>query len=100
MSNQPSPATAPILAGLALLGLGLLVRRWQPAALTLPESPDGESQRDAGLSKAARKSRDGVAAVLPGNMTGSIGRTLLIMGAGLIMVRALDELVEDDDALF
>lgn len=100
MSDQPSPATAPILAGLALLGMGLLVRRWQPAALTLPDNPDSDGRRDRGLSKAARKSRDGVASVLPGNMTGSIGRTMMIMGAGLILVRALDELVEDEDALY
>ncbi|KIN60152.1 Glucosyltransferase MdoH [Sulfitobacter noctilucae] len=100
MSEQPAPANAPILAGLALLGMGLLVRRWQPRALSLPDKPDTGSHRDRGVAKVARRSRDGVAAVLPRNMTGSIGRSLLVMGAGLIIVRALDELVEDDDALF
>ncbi|NNE51022.1 MAG: hypothetical protein HKN30_01305 [Sulfitobacter sp.] len=88
------------MAGLALLGAGLLLRRWQPSALNLPDRPDKDDHKDKGVAKAARKSRDGVATVLPKNMTGSIGRSLIIMGAGLIMVRALDELVEDDDALF
>jgi hypothetical protein len=90
---------SPLLAGLALLGAGLLVRGWQPRLLDMPE-PSGDEPRDQGVARAARKSRDGLAQVMPGNLTGSIGRSLVLMGAGLIMVRALDLLVEDDDALF
>lgn len=96
--NKPSFAS-PIITGLALLGAGLLVRRWQPTALSLPDRVEKE-HRDRGIARAARRSRDGLATVLPTNMTGSIGRSLIVMGAGLILVRALDELVEDDDALF
>lgn len=91
---------SPVVTGLALLGAGLMVRRWRPRALTLPDRKEDENREDRGVARAARKSRDGIAAILPSNMTGSIGRSLMIMGAGLILVRALDELVEDEDALF
>lgn len=99
-SSMTEPTkSSPILAGLALLGAGLLVRQWQPRSLELPE-PGNHGSRDRGLRRAARRSRDGLAKVLPGNLTGSIARSLMVMGAGLILVRALDELVEDEDALF
>ncbi len=91
--------TSPLIAGFVLVGVGLLVRQWQPALLDLPE-PNDRERRDRGLRRVARKSRDGLAGVLPSNLTGSIARSLMVMGAGLIMVRALDELVEDKDALF
>ena len=97
---QKPPQSSPVTTGLALLGAGLLVRRWHPKALTLPDRKETENRTDRGVAGAARKSRDGIASILPGNMTGSIGRSLMIMGAGLILVRALDELVEDEDALF
>ncbi len=95
-----NPRQSPLLAGLALLGAGLLIRRWQPKLLDLPDTPSDTHHKDRGVRRAARKSRDGLASILPGNMTGSIGRSLIIMGAGLLLVRALDELVEDEDALF
>lgn len=97
--QNPPPQSSPIIAGLALVGIGLLIRQWQPQALELPNT-EGRTSRDRGLRRVARKSRDGLARVLPGNLTGSIARSLLVMGAGLILVRALDELVEDEDALF
>ncbi len=100
MPEKTSPSTAPIMAGIALLGAGLLMRRWRPSVLNLPDRPEKSSHADRGIARAARKSRDGVATVLPRNMTGSIGRSLIIMGAGLIMVRAFDELVDDEEALF
>lgn len=94
-----APRSSPLLSGIALLIAGVFVRRLKPSFLELPEH-DGSGSNDRGMSRAARKSRDGVARVLPSNLTASIGRTLIIMGAGLILVRALDELVEDEDALF
>ena len=98
MSTQPRKS--PLLAGLALLGAGLLVRQWQPRLLDMPEQADTARDNGTRVQNAARKSRDGVARVLPGNMTGSIGRSLIVMGVGLIAVRTLDLLVDDDDALF
>jgi hypothetical protein len=95
-----APHNSPLLTGFALLGAGLLVRRWQPTVLDIPEEEDASLARDRGWRRAARRSRDGVAKVMPGNLTGSIGRSLIVMGAGLILVRVLDEMVEDDHALF
>ena len=91
--------TSPLLAGLALLGAGVLIRQWQPTLLELPD-PDSRPRRDRGVARLARKSRDGLAQVLPTNLTGSIARSLMFVGAGLMLVRLLDMLVEDDDALF
>ncbi|KIN63672.1 Glucosyltransferase MdoH [Sulfitobacter noctilucicola] len=88
------------MAGIALMGAGLLMRAWRPSALSLPDRPEKDRHTDRGVAKAARRSRDGVATILPRNMTGSLGRSLLIMGAGLVMVRVLDEFVEDEEALF
>lgn len=94
-----SPKSSPVLAGIALLGAGLLIRQWQPDALRLPE-PAHKHRRDRGLRRAARKSRDGLAMLLPSNLTGSIGRSLMIMGGGLLALRLLDLLVDQDEALY
>ncbi len=94
-----SPRKSPLLAGLALVGAGLALRRIQPSVLSLPE-PDGADHNDRGVRRAARKSRDGLAGVLPSNLTGSVGRSLMIMGLGLVAIRALDALVDDEDALY
>ncbi|WOI56899.1 hypothetical protein [Palleronia sp. LCG004] len=98
MKNPPSELS-PILLGTALLGAGLLLRQWEPGALSLPSKPD-VVHRDRGLKRAARRTRDGIARFLPSNMTGSLGRSLAIMGAGLVLVRLLDMAVEDDETLF
>lgn len=96
---ERSPRTSPLVAGIALVGAGLMLRLVKPAMLSLPE-PDGKKRHDRGIPRAARKSRDGVAALMPSNLTGSIGRSLIIMGLGLVAVRALDSLVDDEDAIF
>ena len=94
-----SPRTSPLLAGLALVGAGLVLRQIQPSVLSLPQ-PDSADRNDRGVRRAARKSRDGLAGILPSNLTGSIGRSLMIMGLGLVTIRALDALVDDQDALY
>jgi len=99
LKMPPAPQSSPLLIGAALLGAGLILRNWQPSALSLPEPPD-VPHRDSGWQKAARRTRDVFARVLPGNMTGSIGRTLVIMGAGLVLIRLLDMAVDDQEALF
>ncbi len=97
--TKPVTDAAPLIIGAALIGGGLLIRRWQPSALALPDRPEA-THRYSGARRAARHLRDGVARVLPSNLTGSIGRTLLIMGAGLVLVRLLDGVVEDGEELF
>lgn len=97
--SDPFP-TSPLVAGVALLGVGLLLRNWQPTALQLPEPDHDGAHRDRGARRAARHARDGVARLMPRNLTRSVARSLMVVGAALIMVRALDELVEDEEALF
>ena len=97
--KSATPEASPLLIGAALLGAGLVLRNWQPSALSLPEPPDIPRQ-STGLQKAARLGRNVLARFLPGNLTGSIGRTLLIMGAGLVLVRLLDMAVDESEALF
>lgn len=92
--------SSPIIAGVALLGVGLILRNWQPSALELPEPERDRPHRDRGARRAARKTRDGVARLMPHNLTRSVARSLLVVGAALIMVRALDELVEEEETLF
>jgi hypothetical protein len=38
--------------------------------------------------------------ILPSNLTGSIGRSLMVMGAGLLTLRALDFLADDNERLY
>ena len=97
MDEQPK--SSPVLTGIVLLGAGLLIRQWQPRALNLPE-PENRLRRDRGLQRAARKSRDGLAGLLPSNLTSSIARSLMVMGAGLLTLRALDLLADDDERLY
>ena len=98
MKNAPAEIS-PLLIGAALLGAGIALRQVQPSVLSLPDRPD-QLHTGRGLQRAARKTRDGIASVLPSNLTGSIGRSLAIMGAGLVMVRLLDMAVDDSDQLF
>ncbi len=89
----------PMLAGLGMLAAGFLLRRTAPRALNLPEPGRRKRLRDVGSGKdAAHVARDGIANVTPRNLTSSLGRTLIMMGAATIAIRALDELVDDDAA--
>ncbi len=92
------PGYGPVALGLAMVGLGLLARRIEPDALSLP-APSARRQRLREVRSgrdAAKVARDGIAGFIPENLTRSIGRTLILMGAALLAVRALDEFVEDE----
>ena len=94
------PGLAPMLIGLVMIGLGLTARRVEPDLLSLPD-PARKSKRLRDVRSgrdAAKVTRDGIASFIPANLTKSLGRTLIIMGAALVAVRALDEIVEDDGA--
>ena len=99
MNNDFRPSASPLLLGAALIGAGLILRRVEPSALSLPDKPDRKHQ-DSGRERAARITRDGIAKVLPSNLTGSVGRTLLMMGGGLVLIRLLDMAVEEGEELF
>ena len=91
------PGYAPLLLGLAMVGIGFAARRVQPDVLRLPEPGGHMRLRDVrGGRDAARVARDGIAGLIPRNLTASLGRTLMLMGGALIVVRTLDELVDDD----
>jgi hypothetical protein len=94
------PGYNPFLVGPAMVGVGLAARQIEPDTLSRP-APGRDRQRlgDARHDRdAARHARDGIARFIPANLTRSKGRTLIIMGAALLAVRALDEFVEDDGA--
>jgi hypothetical protein len=87
-----------VVLGLGMIGLGLAARRIEPAALSLP-NPAGRRKRIRDVRTgpdAAKVARDGIAGLIPRNLTRSIGRTLILMGTALLAVRVLDEFVEDD----
>ncbi|SFE30044.1 hypothetical protein [Roseivivax sediminis] len=87
-----------LIAGAALIGAGLLLRRTEPSVLRLPE-PARKPQhfRDVRSgSDAVRATRDGIARFTPRNLTKTLGRSLVLMGAATIAVRMLDELTDDD----
>ena len=97
MIKRPS-RHSPFLIGAILLAIGALLRLWRPTYLDLPDRPKGRT--GSGLPAMAHRTQDGIAAVLPGNLTGGVGRSLILLGAGLIAIRALDEIVDDDQRLF
>ena len=90
---------SPFLIGAALIGAGYALRQVQPSIFSLPDKPD-QLHRDSGAQRVARITRDGIAKVLPSNLTGSVGRTLLMMGAGLVLIRLLDMAADEGEQLF
>lgn len=104
MGRAPSPSpqgwpddTAALVAGALLFGAGLALMAWDPPAARLPERPL-PTRRPRRGAEAAGQARDVVARLMPASLTGGIGRTLAIAGAGLVLVRLLDR-AADDDAL-
>lgn len=95
------PADArPLLLGAGLVGLGVLLRVLRPRALDLPRRDTPlRRPRNASRGEVARFARDGITEVLPDNLSDSVGRSLLLIGAGLIVARALDEIADDDGLL-
>ena len=89
----------PFLIGLGLIGLGLAARRVEPEMLNLPEPAERPDFRKVRSGRdAARATRDGLAGLLPRNITKSLGRTMILMGGALLVIRALDEIVDTDTA--
>lgn len=93
--TRPGPDAAPLIIGATLIAGGLLLHAWKPAALSLPDRPDA-----AGPASRARRLRDGIMRLLPGNVTQSLGRSLVVAGAGIVLLRLLDLAVEDGEELF
>jgi hypothetical protein len=88
----------PAAAALGLVAAGVRLWRWRPSLLDLPEPAPLQGGRPRGLfRRAARRSREGVSLVAPGNLGVSLGRSLVIAGTALLAARVLDELSDPRD---
>ncbi len=92
-------ASSPLAAGLGLVLTGALLKWLQPGAFDMPKPTSRAGDRPK-LPRNAREVRDGVATAMPDNFTDSIARTFFLVGGALIVLRAFDEIVDDEDRLF
>ncbi|CAN0589303.1 unnamed protein product [Ectocarpus sp. 12 AP-2014] len=80
--------------GMLALGAALLFAK--PRIGKVPEARHaGDTPRRGSLRRAAQIGRDGAHAFAPSNVTDSIGRSLMIGGAALILTRLLDQASEE-----
>ena len=88
----------PIAIGAGLLAAGALLWRAKPRALDFPEPAPLKDSSSASLyQRAVRKSRDSVKVIAPDNLGVSLGRSMVIAGAALVVTRLLDELSDSLD---
>lgn len=86
-------ALTPFAAAIGLAVAGAALMRWKPGALDLPEPnerPRLPDVRDGG--DVIQQVREVAATVSPHNLTDTLGRSLLISGALLLIVQAVDGL--------
>ncbi|WOI54725.1 hypothetical protein [Parvularcula sp. LCG005] len=100
VAKQPPAYNAPLFASAMLFAAGIALRQWKPAALDLPKLPE-QINLDKGKSRHMRQARDSIAKfLLPRNLSGSISNSLIMLGGGVLLLRLLDEIVDDDERLF
>lgn len=76
--------------GMLALGAALLIAK--PKIGQVPEARQaGDAPRRSRMRRAAQIGRDGAQSFAPSNVTDSIGRSLMIGGAALLVTRLLDE---------
>ena len=86
-------ALAPYAAAIGLATAGAALMRWRPGALDMPEPkatprlPDFRDGRDV-----VRQIRESAATLSPRNLTDTLGRSLVVSGALLLIVRIIDGL--------
>ncbi|WP_185804438.1 hypothetical protein [Pontivivens nitratireducens] len=93
IDRDTAMTAAPFAAAIGLVAAGFALTRWKPGALDMPEpnaTPRLPDFRDGG--DIVRQLREGAAALSPRNLTDTLGRSLIISGALLLMVRAIDGL--------
>lgn len=101
MTNRIPPSLTPILAGLLIFSAGMLIRRYQPEFLNMPQPMQrAQSARDrfmAGdrLEGLAVGARDGLLMLLPRNFMDWLGRGLITMGGALAAAKLLDLAIDD-----
>ena len=77
--------------GLLAIGAALLIAKPRIGHVPPPVQM-GSAPRSSRWRRAAQKGRDGIQAFAPVNVTDSLGRSLILGGAALLLARLLDEL--------
>ncbi|MCA0205094.1 MAG: hypothetical protein LCH92_12175 [Proteobacteria bacterium] len=85
--NRPTPGAY----GMGMLALGAILLLAKPRIGEVPD-PRLSEEQGPGLRRLAAGARDGVSVFAPGNVTDSIGRSLMLGGGALLLARALDAL--------
>ena len=90
---SPADRLAPVGYAGGMLAIGALLVATKPRIGHVPDPRQAGTGPGAGvIRKAARAGRDGVSVFAPGNVTDSIGRSLMLGGAALLAARILDEI--------
>lgn len=100
MSDDAPVESSPLIAAAALVGMGIALRQLKPDLLDLPDGDTSRPHLDRGMSRKVRKTRDGIARILPSNLVHSLGNSLMLLGGGIALLRLLDEAVDDQERLF
>ncbi|MBE9638238.1 hypothetical protein IQ782_15400 [Salipiger pacificus] len=83
---------APIVFAGGLLAIGALLIKAKPRIGHVPQPKQfGDLPRRSRARRAALTTRDHVAPFAPTNVTDSLGRSLMLGGAALLLTRLLDE---------
>lgn len=83
---------APVLYAGGMLALGVALIAAKPRIGNVPKPRRiGDENAASRLRRAAIRGRDGVEAFAPSNITDSLGRSLILGGAALLIARVLDE---------
>lgn len=87
----------PFLYAGGMLAIGAVMLIAKPRLGHVPNpSRSGDLPRVSRWRRAAQVSRDNVHSLAPANVTDSIGRSLLLGGAALLLTRLFDEMSGDD----
>ncbi|MAY87749.1 hypothetical protein [Arenibacterium halophilum] len=93
LSQDTTERLAPIAFAAGVVVAGAAMWRAKPSAFDMPEpAPIHDDHAPGRLARFARGSRDRIARVAPGNLAVAVGRSLVISGAALLIVRLFDEL--------
>ena len=93
LSQDATERLAPIAFAAGVVVAGAAIWRAQPSAFDMPEAtPIGDDDAPGRVARFARGSRDRLARIAPDNLAVSIGRSLVISGAALLIVRLFEEL--------
>lgn len=97
LSTSRAGRVAPVAYAAGMLIAGAILLAVKPRLGHVPEPKQmGDGPRKTALRRAAQIGRDNVEVFAPTNVTDSIGRSLLLGGTALLLVRLLDEFAGRD----